>query len=812
MAGLSLTLVGRVTAQTFTTLHSFTASPNVTNSDGANPYGGVILAGDTLYGMANHGGSSGAGTAFAVNTNGGSFTNLHIFIYNLSSDGSEPNAGLILSGNTLYGTTYQGGIADAGTVFAVNTNGAGFTNLHSFTAVSGPLETNRDGAYPVGGLILSGNTLYGSAVFGGTSGFGALFRVNVDGTSFTNIYSFTGSNDGAYPQAGLILSGSTLYGTAMNGGSEEGSSGAGTVFAVNTDGTGFTNLHGFTGGSDGSQPYAGLILSGNTLYGTTTFGGNSGNGTVFKVATNGTGFTNLYSFTALSVPGSTNTDGARPYGRLILAGGILYGTAQDGGRSAKGVVFKVNTDGTGFTNLYSFTATSGSFETNSDGANPQAGLILSANTLYGTAKAGGVSGNGTVFSLSLPTVPAATRTWSGLGADTFWSNAANWSNGVPVDGDSVLLLRHPQGFVQNAVNDLTNLTLVSVRCEALGYNLSGGNLRLTGEVLLGGPAAGANMTITAPLEIPGPTLQIISTNSGGLTLSGVVNASTGSVVTIEGGISFGASPTSDYRAQTRLRSGFMALLSTRISGPLVVGGTTNSASVILQSGTLFGSFPPLTILTNGSVFNISTLNSVGPLTLDGGTLRLGNRSPNGEITVNGNALLGGGGSLVVSAINSFGTGTLTVTGTVSIAGCSLTIQSGTATITKPTVIVGNDGVDPINGTFIGLPEGSVLTNDLMRYTLSYVGGDGNDVTLAPIIVPPHIDSILYQTNGLKQLTVQGQPGFSYVIEATTNLPPPPTVIPWQPIGTNGTLANGQLQFSDPDTTLFTKRFYRVVKP
>ena len=69
--------------------------------------------------------------------------------------------------------------------------------------------------------------------------------------------------------------------------------------AVNTDGTGFTILHSFTGGSDGADPFAGLILSGNTLYGTARFGGSSGNGTVFAVNTDGTGFTTLYSFSQL---------------------------------------------------------------------------------------------------------------------------------------------------------------------------------------------------------------------------------------------------------------------------------------------------------------------------------------------------------------------------------------------------------------------------------------------------------------------------------------------------------------------------------
>src|ERR1035437_9858584 len=122
--------------------------------------------------------------------------------------------------------------------------------------------------------------------------------------------------DKIHPHAGLILSGNTLYGTARNGGSFNN----GTVFAVNTDGTGFTILHTFTAGyynssylilnSDGASPEAGLILSGNTLYGTASLDGSSGYGTVFAVNTNGTGFTILHSFTAASsYPFFINSDG-----------------------------------------------------------------------------------------------------------------------------------------------------------------------------------------------------------------------------------------------------------------------------------------------------------------------------------------------------------------------------------------------------------------------------------------------------------------------------------------------------------------------
>jgi len=105
-----------------------------------------------------------------------------------------------------------------------------------------------------------------------------VFAVNADGTGFKTLYSFTGDSDGANPYAGLILSGNILYGTAENGGS----SGQGTVFAVNTNGTGFTTLHTFTGG-DGAFPDAAVILSGNTLYGAVELGGSSNSVTIFSL-------------------------------------------------------------------------------------------------------------------------------------------------------------------------------------------------------------------------------------------------------------------------------------------------------------------------------------------------------------------------------------------------------------------------------------------------------------------------------------------------------------------------------------------------
>ena len=241
-----------------------------------------------------------------------------------------------MTNHMLYGTTFTGQMTTySGTIFSFNVDSMIFSNLYSFTPAGNFIGsgTNIDGANPYAGLVLSGDTLYGNTAFGGKYGFGTVFSIKTNGLSFTNLYNFTGGSDGKKPHANLILSSNILYGTTAYGGS----GGNGNLFALNTDGTGFTNLYSFNGGNDGAAPIAGLILSGNTLYGAASSGGVGGSGTLFAINTDGTGFTNLYSFSAVSV--GTNSDGASPQGSLILSGNILYGTTYEGGALEWGTVF-----------------------------------------------------------------------------------------------------------------------------------------------------------------------------------------------------------------------------------------------------------------------------------------------------------------------------------------------------------------------------------------------------------------------------------------------------------------------------------------
>ncbi len=405
----------------FTTLNSFKSGGEI----GGGPFAGLILSGDILYGTAQYGGANGSGTVFAVKTDGTAAVSLHSF--NNASDGMGPRSALILSGDILYGTSQNGtgplGPDDLaeGKLFAVNTSGAGYTNLLTF------LLNTTDAGGP-SGVILSGNTLYGAAQYGGTGGSGTVFAVSTNGTGFTNLYVFTNGADGASPNAGVILAGNTLYGTASGGGSD----GNGTVFKVRADGTGFTTLHSFSAtvgsypnpltNSDGANPYAGLILWDGTLYGTTSAGGNSGSGTVFAVTTNGMNFTNLHSFAALQtnlLGAYTNSDGAELYAGLIISGNRLYGTASAGGDSGNGTIFSVGIEDADFTTLHNFTAINNG--TNTDGAAPDGTLIISGDTLYGTASQGGAVGEGTIFTLSLVSItPPVTVIRSGTDVVLTW--------------------------------------------------------------------------------------------------------------------------------------------------------------------------------------------------------------------------------------------------------------------------------------------------------------------------------------------------------------------------------------------------------
>jgi uncharacterized repeat protein (TIGR03803 family) len=173
---------------------------------------------------------------------------------------------------TLYGTTYEGGQYDRGTVFSVSTGGDEQV-LHSFGGSS------SDGHWPVASLINVDGTLYGTTEYGGTDDKGTIFSVTLSGTEKV-LHSFQGRRDGAEPVAALVDVNHTLYGTTVRGGPP--GPRVGTIFSSTTSGEEHV-IHSFGTGSGGESPEGGLINVKGMLYGTTAGGGTYGYGTVFAL-------------------------------------------------------------------------------------------------------------------------------------------------------------------------------------------------------------------------------------------------------------------------------------------------------------------------------------------------------------------------------------------------------------------------------------------------------------------------------------------------------------------------------------------------
>lgn len=360
-------------AQTETVLYSFGISPN----DGAAPYAQLIMdKNGNLYGTTSGGGAYASGTVFRLSSAGHETL---LYTFRDQPDGQYPYASLMLDAGNLYGTTNAGGAYNFGAVYRIASDKKESV-LYSFGAQAG------DGQNSYSNLVRdqSGN-FYGTNVFGGPTGNGAVFKLTPTGTE-TVLYGFGNQPDGNQPWSGLIIDKeANLYGVTSAGGSY----GGGNAYKVTSTGT-ETEIYGFgLAEGDGYAPFCNLIDYKGNLYGTTADGGAYGGGMVFKLTPAGKE-TILYSF------GSHIPDGAHPYAGLVADDmGNLYGTTTAGGTNNLGTVFELTPSGEE-TVLYSFAGTP-------DGSYPYAGLILDkAGNLYGTTTAGGAAGAGTVYKLSLP--------------------------------------------------------------------------------------------------------------------------------------------------------------------------------------------------------------------------------------------------------------------------------------------------------------------------------------------------------------------------------------------------------------------------
>jgi len=383
------------TSSSITTLHEFNGSDGKLPGDYG---GGLTVDQGVLYGTTFLGGLNDAGVVFKINPDGSGFSILHTFAdTGVANDGSYPeDCRLAVGGGYFYGMTSAGGENGSGIIYKMRTDGSEYAVLKSFDS------SGAAGGSPYGALTLSGDVLYGMTNEGGENGAGTLFRIGTDGSDFTVLRSFVEQADGAGPHGDVLVYNNALYGMNNYGGAES----YGTIFKLGMDGSGFTVLHTFGDPNmvyDATYPYGSLTPVGDVLYGMSQ-GGHGiyvhvGDGAIFKIGADGTGYEIIHSF-------SRDDDaGVGPYGSLLYAGNMLYGMTCYRESDLHGTIFRVGLDGSDFTVLGDL------------GSDVYGDLILSGGKLYGVTSSAGQYGYGTIFSFPLPEFSSIEDNMGSMGLD-----------------------------------------------------------------------------------------------------------------------------------------------------------------------------------------------------------------------------------------------------------------------------------------------------------------------------------------------------------------------------------------------------------
>ena len=288
---------------------------------GIVPEGGLYYDGTYLYGNTKLYGAGNYGTTFKIKPDG---TGFEVLVDFLGDNGSSPHGFLYDDGTYLYGITTQGGTSGGGTIYKMKRDGSDFSTIYNFAILG-------TGNSPYGGLISDGTYLYGMTVGGGSesSYLGTVYKIKPDGTDHQILMDCLDDPNGAYPYGSLVYDGTYLYGMTNNGGEEN----RGTIFKIKTDGSDYQKLLDFDD-DNGAQPLGSLVLVGTTLYGMAELGGPGiYQGTLFQIETDGSGFEGLLDFDGVNT-------GGYPYGTLLYTNGALFGVTNSGGVNNQGVIFR----------------------------------------------------------------------------------------------------------------------------------------------------------------------------------------------------------------------------------------------------------------------------------------------------------------------------------------------------------------------------------------------------------------------------------------------------------------------------------------
>lgn len=410
----------------FSTLYRFEApaANTFTSALGSQPDTTPALGPDgAIYGMTSDGGQYGNGVIYRFDRDSHQYTVLHTFsatdANGDNADGASPGNGLAAGPNgVFYGMAYAGGPSGNGTIFKITTSRK-FTVLHAFSALDANGH-NQDGAGPLRTIVIgSDGNLYGTTRTGGqntclfTHGCGAAWRLDREG-SLTVIHQFT-ADEGHAASLTQGLDG-YLYGCAVWPATSlpPGPLPSGILYRMATSGSPFQLLYTFSQTNangenmDGADCYEPLVETDpGVFYGAAYHGGSSGNGVVFRYSLRAPGVVDVVHDFSATTSGA-NWDGAGPDGPLALGpDGTLYSNANYGGLNGNGVIYAIRPDGF-FEVLHSFSATNPTTGANWDGATPDDGVVLGGNKLIGIAIYGGIgspaglaNSGGTLYELKL---------------------------------------------------------------------------------------------------------------------------------------------------------------------------------------------------------------------------------------------------------------------------------------------------------------------------------------------------------------------------------------------------------------------------
>ncbi|MEP1095203.1 MAG: choice-of-anchor tandem repeat GloVer-containing protein [Cyclobacteriaceae bacterium] len=331
---------------------------------GSTAYNTLIEDGGKIWGTTRFGGDDNGGVIYNLNADGSGYQVLHHFDV---VNGKRPN-GLIKYGAKFFGMTSSGGLNDGGIIFSINADGSGFHKIHDFESLTG--------VTPFGQLLVSNGKFWGMTSWGGSDNWGVIFSIDFDGSGFTvhHNFRFVPFVTGLNPVGSLIEVNEKLWGVTQQGGAGSG----GTIFNLNTDGTGLEFVYSFVQGT-GIQPWGDLTEVDGKLWGTTT----STSGVIFNIDLDGSNYMVSHSF---------GTDAPSSYSTLVQFDDKLYGTTVAGGDTGAGTLFSFDFAESKFTQIHDFT-------NGLDCAYPRKGITAIGDKLWGISAKGG-NGVGIIYNLN----------------------------------------------------------------------------------------------------------------------------------------------------------------------------------------------------------------------------------------------------------------------------------------------------------------------------------------------------------------------------------------------------------------------------